>query len=225
MGRPVRAVLLDALGTLVRLEPPAPRLRQALGCHAGIDVGEAAAARGFEAEIAFYMANHMRGGDVEGLERLRDDCAEVLHEALGIVGLGRPAVRAAMLESLSFTAFADVVPALADLRGRGLRIVVVSNWDRSLPDALASAGIAELVDATVSSAEVGSAKPDPAPVFAGLELAGVGPDAALFAGDSPDSDLPAARAAGVRGVLVTRGAPAPVATESVESLTGLASLL
>ncbi|MGI8846066.1 MAG: HAD family hydrolase [Thermoleophilaceae bacterium] len=221
----MRAVLFDALGTLVRLEPPAPRLRQALGCHAGIDVGEEAAARGFEAEISFYLANHMRGGDAEGLERLRDDCAEVLHVALGVEGLSRPAVRAAMLESLNFTAFNDVAPALRDLRGRGLKIVVVSNWDRSLPRALASAGIAELVDATVSSAEVGAAKPDPAPVLAGLELAGVEPWDALLVGDSPESDLPAAHGAGVRAVLISREEPRTAGPESVTSLDEIASLL
>lgn len=221
----VKAVLLDALGTLVRLEPPGPRLRRTLHRHAGIDVGEQAAERGFNAEIAYYMANHMRGGDADGLERLRDDCAAALHEALGVDGLGRPAVRAAMLESLKFTAFDDVVPALKRLRARGLILVVVSNWDRSLPEALESAGIAGLIDATVSSAEVGVAKPHPAPVLAGLELAGVGPADAVFVGDSPESDLEAARAAGVRPVLVTRGAPAPAGVEAVESLERLSSLL
>lgn len=221
----MKAVLLDALGTLVRLEPPAPRLRQALGCHAGVDVGDQAAQRGFDAEIAYYVRNHMRGGGPEGLERLRDDCAAVLHEALDVEGLGLPAVRAAMLDSLKFTAFDDVAPALEAMRARGLALVVVSNWDGSLPEALESAGIAELIDATVSSAEVGAAKPDPAPVLAGLALAGVGPRDALLAGDSPDTDLPAAAAAGVRAVLVTRGAVAPDGVEAVDSLGDLVSLL
>ena len=83
----MRAVLFDALGTLVRLEPPAPRLRAALRRTAGVDVGEQAAERGFAAEIGFYLENHMRGGDEAGLEALRDDCAAVLHEALGVEGL------------------------------------------------------------------------------------------------------------------------------------------
>ena len=40
-----RAVLLDALGTLVELEPPAPRLREELAARFGVRVSLAAAAR------------------------------------------------------------------------------------------------------------------------------------------------------------------------------------
>ena len=164
---------LDALGTLVRLEPPAPRLRVELARTTGVDVGAEAAERGFAAEIAYYLDNHMRGGDAAGLEALRDDCAGVLHEALGVDGLDRAAVRAAMLASIVFTAFPDAAPALRELRARGIGLVVVSNWDRSLPAALAQAGLGGLVDGVVSSAEVGQAKPAPEPFRAGLELAGV----------------------------------------------------
>ncbi|MEJ7817771.1 MAG: hypothetical protein WKF49_03755, partial [Thermoleophilaceae bacterium] len=66
----LRAVLFDALGTLVALDPPAPRLRAALQRNTGVDVGEAVAARAFAAEIEFYLANHMRGGDRDGLASL-----------------------------------------------------------------------------------------------------------------------------------------------------------
>ena len=41
-------------------------------------------------------------------------------------------------------------------------MVVVSNWDASLPAALAATGLAPLVDAVLTSAEVGAAKPDAA---------------------------------------------------------------
>jgi len=48
----VQAVLFDALGTLVRLEPPAPRLRAELARTTGVDVGDAAAERGNTARVA-----------------------------------------------------------------------------------------------------------------------------------------------------------------------------
>ena len=71
----VRAVLLDALGTLVELEPPAPRLRRALR-ESGFEVTEERAMAGFAAEIAYYLDHHLDGSDPERLERLRDRCAE-----------------------------------------------------------------------------------------------------------------------------------------------------
>ena len=215
---------MDALGTLVRLEPPAPRLRAELRRTTGVDVGDQAAERGFAAEIAYYLEHHMRGGDQPGLEALRDDCAAVLHEALGVGGLERAAVREAMLASLVFTAFPDAVPALEAVRARGARVVVVSNWDRSLGRALAQAGLDGLVDGVVSSAQVGRAKPAPEPFRAGLALAGVEAGAALFVGDSPDTDIAGARAAGIRAVLVARAEAPPEGVEAVASLEHLPSL-
>ena len=142
VATPVRGVLLDALGTLVELQPPAPRLRKALRELAGIDVGEEAAAKGFAAEIAHYRANHLRGGDEAGLDALRDDCAAVLREALGEPGLDAATVRRAMLEALEFRAYPDAPPALRALSARGVRLVVASDWDCSLPYWLARTGLA-----------------------------------------------------------------------------------
>jgi putative hydrolase of the HAD superfamily len=221
----VRAVLLDALGTLVELEAPAPRLRAALRRHAGVDVGLEAAGRGFAAEIGYYLANHMRGGDREGLERLRDDCAEAMRAAIGREDLGRATVRTAMLEALEFSVFPDVVPALHALRERGLRLVVVSNWDCSLGEWLDRAGIGQLVDGVVSSAVVGVAKPVPAVFEAGLELAGCSAAEALFVGDSVENDVEGARAAGMRAILVRREGGLPGGVDAVRSLEQLPALI
>jgi putative hydrolase of the HAD superfamily len=217
-------VLFDALGTLVELQPPAPRLRAALERATGVDVGEEAAARGFHAEIAFYLANHMRGSSREGVEGVRDDCARALHEALGVEGLDRAAVRQAMLDALEFAPYPDVIPALRALRGRGLAIVVVSNWDVSLTDGLEQAGLGGLVDRAISSAEVGVAKPGPEPFRAGLAAAGVEAREAMYVGDSHDTDVVGARAAGLRPVLVVRAGLVPDGVEAVSSLEDVPSL-
>lgn len=224
MGR-TRAVLLDALGTLVELDEPAPRLRAALAERAGVDVGLEAAERGFGAEIGYYLEHQMRGGDRAGLEALRDDCATAMREALGRADLDHATVRAAMLDSLAFAVFDDVLPALRELRDRGLRLVVVSNWDCSLPEWLDGAGIGELVDGSVSSAVVGEAKPAPAVFEAGLRLAGCDAGEALFVGDSLESDVLGARAAGLRGVLVQRAGDPPLGVEAVSSLRELSAIV
>ena len=222
----VRAVLLDALGTLVELQPPGPRLRARLEELSGVDVGPEAAERAFAAEIGHYLAHHMEGRDRERLERLRDDCAAVMHEALGVPGIERAVVRRAMIESLEFAAFPDAAPALRELRSRGLRLVVASNWDCSLPEWLDGAGLGQLVDGVASSAVVGEAKPSPVVFRAALALAGVGPDEAIHVGDSVENDIAGARAAGIRALLVDRSAaPAPAGVETVRSLGELASLL
>jgi putative hydrolase of the HAD superfamily len=221
----VKAVLLDALGTLVELHPPGPRLRAALLEHGGVDVGDEAAQRGFAAEIGHYLIHHMEGATPERLEVLRDDCARVMHEALGAQGLDRAAVRAAMLDALAFRVYEDVVPVLGELRERGLKLVVVSNWDCSLPLWLDDVGLLDLVDGAVSSAMVGQPKPAPAVFEEALSLVGVGAAEAVHVGDSPEGDVEGARAAGIRAVLVTRGAQAPPGVEFIPTLRDLPSLL
>jgi putative hydrolase of the HAD superfamily len=219
------AVLLDALGTLVELDAPAPRLRAELLARTGLDVGDEAVERGFGAEIAYYLDNQMRGSDRAGLERLRDDCATAMRSALAVPELDHATVRAAMLGALEFKPFADVLPALRELRGQGLRLVVVSNWDCSLPEWLDRAGIGELVDGAVSSAALGVAKPAPAVFEAGLRLAGCDAAEALFVGDSVDNDVHGARAAGLRALLVKRAGDPPPGIEAVRSLGELSAIV
>lgn len=221
----VRAVLIDALGTLVELESPGPRLRARLEAETGMDVGAAVAERGFAAEISYYLVNQMRGRDAAGLEALRDDCAAVMHEALGVPGLERAAVRRAMLDALEFAPFPDALPALTALRERGLRVVVASNWDCSLPGWLERCGLSRLLDGAVSSAVAGAAKPDPAVFVAALELAGAEPAEAVHVGDSLEGDVAGARAAGVRPILLVRAGEPPGGVEVVRTLEEVSSLV
>jgi len=222
----VSAVLLDALGTLVRLEPPGPRLRERLLALADIEVDEETAMRGFGAEIAYYLAHHLDGGDPEGLEDLRARCAREMLGAMGLEERVEPELGLrVMLESLEFSPYPDVVPALRALRERGLRLVVVSNWDCSLPWWLERAGLAPLLDGAVSSAAVGEAKPAAAVFAQGLRVAEAAPDRALHVGDSLAADVEGARGAGVRALLLVRDGEPPDGVAAIRSLAELPSLI
>jgi putative hydrolase of the HAD superfamily len=220
----VRAVLLDALGTLVELQAPAPRLRRLLR-ESGIDVSEEQAAAGFMTEIAYYLDHHLDGSDRERLERLRDRCADELRRGLGVPELDHATARRAMLGSLEFEPYPDVLAALRELRDRGVTVVITSNWDCSLPEWLRPAGILELVDGVVTSAEVGAAKPAPRVFERALAVAGVEPGQALHVGDKVDNDIEGAAAAGVRGVLLQREGDPPPGVEAIRSLEELPALL
>jgi putative hydrolase of the HAD superfamily len=220
----VRAVLLDALGTLVELQPPAPRLRRLLR-ESGFEVSEERAAQGFAAEIAYYLDHHLDGSDRERLERLRDRCAEEMRRALDIPGLDHATARRVMLGALEFTAYPDVLPALGELRARELTLVVASNWDCSLPAWLRPTGILDLVDGVVTSAEVGRAKPSPRVFERALAMARVDPGEAVHVGDKVDNDVEGAAAAGVRGVLLQRVGDPPPGIEAIRSLPELLALL
>ncbi|MEA2419420.1 MAG: putative hydrolase of the superfamily [Thermoleophilaceae bacterium] len=216
------AVFLDALGTLLELQPPAPRLRRLLA-ERGFEVDDERAAAAFGAEIAYYLEHNLEGSDRERLDDLRDRCAEVMRAALELPGLDQATARELMLGSLEFTPFPDVVPALAALGDH--RLLVVSNWDCSLPDWLDAAGLLEHVDAVVTSAEVGVAKPGRTIFERALELAGAGPGEAVHVGDSLENDVAGARAAGIHPVLVARTGPAPPGVVAIRSLAELPGLL
>jgi putative hydrolase of the HAD superfamily len=221
-----RAVLLDALGTLVRLVDPSPALRRELRSR-GVDVTLAQARAAMLAEMAYYRAHHDEGGDRAGLAHLRERCARVLADALGPVAaaLQPGEVLAALLAALRFEPYPEVPGALGALRAGGARLVVVSNWDVSLHDVLAATGLRPLLDGVVTSAELGAAKPRPEIFLRALAIAGgVPPGEALHAGDSLEADVAGARAAGIDAVLVARGAggaQAPPGVRTIASLDGL----
>ena len=222
MAQRTRAVLLDALGTLVYFESPAPRLRAALREQLGLEVTEAAAAAAMKAEIAHYRAHLHEGRDAESLAALRRSSAEAMRPALA-TGAATEDLTRALLAALCFRAYPDAAPALLALRSRGLRIVVVSNWDHSLHERLEETGLAPLVDGAVASAELGHAKPGRAIFERALELAGADAAGALHAGDSPEEDVAGALAAGLRAVLVARDGP-PAAPAGVPVIGSLAEL-
>jgi putative hydrolase of the HAD superfamily len=225
VAQAIQAVLLDALGTLVQFEPPAPHLRAVLRERHGIEVSEAAAEQAIRAEIAYYRAHLHEGRDAESLADLRRRSAEAMRPALN-VSAPTGVLTAALLASLRFHAFPDAPPALRALRALGLRIVVVSNWDHSLHERLMETGLAALVDGAVASAEIGAAKPDRAIFDRALEVAGAPADAALHAGDSPEADAAGALAAGLRAVLVARDGlpPGPPGVPVIASLAELPDL-
>lgn len=198
-----RAVFLDALGTMVELEPPWVGLKQALGD--GVDDDRLVAA--VRLEMTYYKTHSHEGRDPESLADLRRRCAELLTRELGTeVGVDT------LVESIRFGAYPDARQALLDLRESGLALVCVSNWDCSLGAVLDRCGLGELLDGAVSSAEAGARKPDPTIFAPALELAGCAPAEAVHVGDSPEEDVAGAQAAGIPSLLLDRDGGGDVAS-------------
>lgn len=191
---PLRACLIDALGTTVRLLPPWERLDPEV--IEGISPQRVRAA--FEAEMSHYAGHAHEARDAASLAALREECAAILSQ-----GLGRGVSVKAMMAAIAFEAYPDARPTLADLRGLGLRVVCVSNWDHELERVLENVGLAPCFDGVVASAVAGSRKPDPAIFERGLELAGCAATEAVHVGDSDDDDA-GARAASVEFVRIDR---------------------
>jgi HAD superfamily hydrolase (TIGR01509 family) len=189
------AVLIDALGTLVALEPPEVHLARALG--------DGVPARRLEhavrAEMRYYRAHSDEGHDPASLADLRRRCAEVLSRELG-----RAVEPETLMRAIRFRPYPDAAPALEGLRRGGFRVVCVSNWDYSLPSVLERCGLAPALDGVISSAAAGARKPDPAIFIRALEIARCSPREAIHVGDTPEEDVEGAHAAGIRALLLER---------------------
>ena len=197
------AVTVDGYGTLLTLVGPVSRLGDALAAH-GVERSDGQIADAFAAEARYYRPRSHLGCDAASLAALRLECTAVFLEELAVT-LEPAAFADAFVGALEFELLPGARETLLALRGRGLELAVVANWDCALPDHLERVGVADLFGTIVTSAEAGVPKPDPAVFRLALGRLGVAPERALHVGDEP-ADEEGARAAGLAF------APAPLAT-------------
>ena len=226
----MRAVLLDAHGTLVELRPPGPALRRLMAAEFGLEISVQEANSAIAAEVAYYRAHLQEGRDEASVDELRGRCAEVLREALTAFGyplahLSAGELTRVLLAALQFQPYPEVPQVLDELRRRAVRLVVASNWDASLSRTLDDLGLLARFDGVITSAECGAPKPEEEVYRRALEVAAVPAGAALHVGDRPEEDLIGAARMGIRALLVVRdGARPPHGVPAISSLTELLAL-
>lgn len=198
-----RAVLFDVGDTLILGHPKLwlwPLLQERGLLH------KADTSRLMEAVMAAYAVyneRHMRATTIEAALPI---WAEFHRTLLSGIGLGEHAgeISAFLCENWQNPRVWPLTPGakevLGELKGRGYKLGVVSNWDALLPGVLEATGLAPYFEFVAASALVGAAKPDPRIFRVTLEGLGVEPHEALHVGDSPD-DLGGAAAAGVEALL------------------------
>jgi putative hydrolase of the HAD superfamily len=124
--------------------------------------------------------------------------------------------------------FDDVLPFMAGLRARGIKIAIVSNCDEQARGLLGWLGVTPLADALILSCEVGAAKPSARIYQRALQALGVTAEAALFVDDNPEFCAQAA-ALGIRTAQIVRGEPAADAPAAgitlVRSLSDVEAML
>lgn len=221
----IRAVFFDAGFTLLK---PVPDVADTYLEHARAVAGPVDEAA-FRARLAEVWANgrHMRTND-----HVTSDAIErtAWHHLTAEVAAAFPALRdahGAWLESL-FAHFDDgahwrvmdgASQLLGELRRRGMKLVVVSNWHSTLHDILAHRDLTRHFDHVLTSAELGRRKPHPALFERALELADVRPDEALHIGDSLIEDVAAADSLGIRAVWFN-----PKGRDAPDDITGIGHL-
>ena len=116
----------------------------------------------------------------------------------------RESLYGAFSDLANYALFDDVAPALAALRGSGVTLGIVSNFEEWLERLLERLGVADEFDVRVISGLEGIEKPDPRIYRLALERAGVEPERSAFVGDSPEFDVDPPAALGMFPVLIDR---------------------
>jgi putative hydrolase of the HAD superfamily len=123
----------------------------------------------------------------------------------------------------------DALPVLAELRERGIRMLLVSNGStamRGLPETL---GLTKYLEGSVLSCEARALKPDEAIYRQALSMLDLPAEDCIYVGDGNDRELEGARAVGIFAVrILTSGMPRYDSTKSLDwdaTVTSLSELV
>ena len=211
----IRAVFFDFYGTLADW-PAAEDLQQAAAAAEGIAIERSAVASAYRTANAYLDEENAKGHVRERAQEERDAVFAEYERRL-LANAGAPdvsldvaarvwqRVRSAP-EELQLLPGAEA--ALAELRGRGLTLGVISNMGLELNGLLEGLGIGAYLPVRSCTATAGVSKPHPRIFQSALTQAKVRPDEAVHIGDSIPADVEGARSAGIAPVLVQR-APGP----------------
>jgi putative hydrolase of the HAD superfamily len=226
-GRRYDAVFLDVDGTLLWVDLDVEGYVEDL---AGYAREEKLTVEGARGPLWKGMRQHIRENinypSEEELAKFRRKNARRTADSLGISAPTDLLVEVAD-RRIWFNPYPESEAVLEELRGLGIPLYVVSNWDVALPEVLGSLGWLDYFDGVVISAVVGSEKPDGGIFREALKVAGVRPDRAVHVGNDPEADVRGAAGAGIDAVLVARkpGVEAPEAVATMPDLRGLPALL
>jgi putative hydrolase of the HAD superfamily len=202
-ARPVEAVLFDVDFTIAKPGPLlGPEGYRDAGRRFGLELEPERYAEARAAALLDLKHHPELDHDEEIWIRFTEDIVRGMGGAGDECRAVAEAITDGWLHSENFELYEDVLPVLALLRERGVKIGLVSNTSRDLDVFVRHHRLD--VDAWISSGKHGKVKPSPTIFNAALEQLGVEPAAAVMIGDSPEDDVAGAEALGIRALLLDR---------------------
>ena len=207
----IRLVSFDVGGTLIRPHPSVGAIYAEVLGRRGFAAGAEEIDRAFEQvweEMALESAGRERYAGFPDGER--GYWGTLLRRMAARLGRSEPPAGAAeeLFEAFAhreaWRVFPEVFRVLESLRGLGMRMAVISNWDRRLPGLLRELDLRHHFGPILVSALEGVEKPDPRIFGLAASRSGVEPREVLHVGDQEREDIEGARRAGCHAVRVER---------------------
>ena len=205
-----RAVFFDVGETLVHVDPSFADLFVTVLTGAGHE-RSLDEVRDASAHVYARFSEAARDGSMWTTtpERSRAFWTSVYERMLGALGIADEDGLAATLHREftrleHYVLFDDVRPTLASLRGAGLLLGVVSNFEAWLEDWFGVHDLIETFPVRVISGIEGIEKPDERIFRVALDRASVAPEESIYVGDNPEFDVDPPAALGMFPVLIDR---------------------
>ncbi len=201
----IRAIVFDAVGTVIHPLPPAPVLYAEVGRRFGSNRIAAEIAPRFIAAFAraeaIDYANGLRTGETREIERWRRIVGQVLDDVRD-----QDACFLELFEHFSrpeaWRCDPDAAATIETLAQRGYALGMASNYDQRLRSVVAGLPALRPLQHLIISSEVGWRKPAPQFFLAVCRAFDLIPERILYVGDDLANDFEGARAAGLRSVLL-----------------------
>ena len=230
----MKAVFFDLYQTLVCYEPPREELQAKALEELGVEVKPEVLRRPLVIADEFIYQElaraSLRQRSKEEQMKLWAQYEEILLREAGvkadkqlILGL----LGKMQQFKMKLVLFDDVMPALTNLKRRGLILGLISNIDRDMTDTFNELGLSSLLQVMVTSQEVGFNKPQPQIFQEALKRAGVRAPEAIYIGDQYQIDVVGANRVGMKGILLDRGGYFSEITDCprIQSLTQIKEFL
>jgi putative hydrolase of the HAD superfamily len=209
----IKAIFFDWFNTLAHYQPPREELESQALKELGFAVSPKALSPGvYLADKYLYEENGripIRQRNREEQNKLYTRFHRIILKEAGITAdddiVSRLLFRMFELNNkMTFVLFDDVSATLKGLKEKKLKLGLLTNLQTEVDSMCRNLGIADFLDFTVTSAEVGADKPQPPIFLKALELAQVQPGEAIHVGDQYQNDVLGARGVGITPILLDR---------------------
>jgi putative hydrolase of the HAD superfamily len=207
----IKAVFFDFYQTLVHYQPSQEELEAAALKNLGINVTADALRRPILTANEFIYqkiaARPLSRRSREETMALYAEYQRIVLKEAGIAADEKIVLRLlGMMQQakMDLVLFDDVMPALDDLKKRGLKLGLISNIERDMSATLDKLGLSAQLDIVVTSQDAGCTKPQPEIFQYVLKKAGIQPAKAVYVGDQYQVDVIGAEGAGMKGILIDR---------------------
>ena len=204
MLKDVRAILFDAVGTLIYPDPPVVQVYFDVGCSFGSQLSKPEIALRFGAAFKARESQYLETNQSLERKRWREIVCEVFYDVTDADGALFDSLWHHFAQSENWSVYDDVIAAWCRMANSGLIIGVASNFDDRLLDISQDLEPLDNCEHLFWSARLGHSKPSHQFFQAIERRLELSPEEILLVGDHPLNDHQGAQQAGWHSTLIDR---------------------